>query len=532
MTNFSITGLGFGRQTPRIRSLPAAIGDFQALARGLGVEGGIRKTGPDLPSIRQVVAGRAVKPIAVGPPLPAVIVEENDQSPANISPVKRRSDRLPSPAQSVSAPRADEAKSATATKLARSEGNDADATRSAKDASESNAHKSGKSMSDEPPLPAAIIEEGAQPASSAMPVGWVASTVPSIDPAAASGAGDGAALPPTSASDGNVSPKSVLDQTPLPAVIVDEGVKSPPIGLPLNRRSDRPAPPVVAAYLPPLTVTTPSAAEAPDDLGEEHVAASDLASPHVIGPPVILLAPLIVATASPAPAPVPEGSPLVPPASLPATKGETSPTPERPSPAPHHPVAASVQPAPSFPLTQALAALVRSAVDDHDEAAPRIEGVRAADASASASPVSSGIRITPPAALPSTAPLDTRRAEWIEALVDRIEEHRTIGNDRVAHIRLSPDSLGGVDVRIRQEGDRIHVSFTTDTAQARTLLTDAAPRLAELADARGLKLGDTGVAHQQGGRRDHPNPRADNGLVPLPATEIDDSADASSDRIA
>ncbi|WP_136163014.1 flagellar hook-length control protein FliK [Sphingomonas flavalba] len=144
---------------------------------------------------------------------------------------------------------------------------------------------------------------------------------------------------------------------------------------------------------------------------------------------------------------------------------------------------------------QMLAALVTGDSGD------RAETERAGDAFAQAL---GGIRATltgapprvePPVAVLRAPPLDTGRAEWIEALVDRIDAQRAEGS-RIAHLKLRPDALGGVEVRIRHDGDRIHVAFATETAQARSLLADAAPRLAELADARGLKLGDTGVQQQ------------------------------------
>ena len=91
------------------------------------------------------------------------------------------------------------------------------------------------------------------------------------------------------------------------------------------------------------------------------------------------------------------------------------------------------------------------------------------------------------------AAIDTRRSDWMTSTIERIEALRDSPNSRETSLRLSPDALGKVDVSIRQEGDRIHVRFTAETAAARTLLTEAQSRLNDIAEARGLKLGQTSV---------------------------------------
>lgn len=94
---------------------------------------------------------------------------------------------------------------------------------------------------------------------------------------------------------------------------------------------------------------------------------------------------------------------------------------------------------------------------------------------------------------PQTPVLDTGRADWLDTLVDRIEEARATGPVRVTHMKLLPDALGALDVRIRIEGERVHVTFTTDSPDARAIIADAAPKLAEMAEARGVRLGQTQV---------------------------------------
>jgi len=131
------------------------------------------------------------------------------------------------------------------------------------------------------------------------------------------------------------------------------------------------------------------------------------------------------------------------------------------------------------------------------------------------------------------AVLDTRRHEWMGAMIDRIETMRDASNAGDTRIRLTPAALGQVDVSIRHEGDRIHVHFATETQAARQLLADAQPRLSELAEARGVKLGQTtvdsgtaGSGQQQNATRQAPMPAR-----PASATAAEAAADTDQ-RIA
>ncbi len=125
------------------------------------------------------------------------------------------------------------------------------------------------------------------------------------------------------------------------------------------------------------------------------------------------------------------------------------------------------------------------------------------------------------------APLDMRHERWPTAMIERIEVLRDAANATDTRIRLIPDALGTIDVAVRKDGDTLHVHFNAEQAATRTLLQDAQPRLAELADARGLKLShgavETGAGtgqHQQRAATPQPQqqpsaparrPRADGG---------------------
>ncbi len=91
--------------------------------------------------------------------------------------------------------------------------------------------------------------------------------------------------------------------------------------------------------------------------------------------------------------------------------------------------------------------------------------------------------------------LDMSRGEWMMSMIDKIEtlrdESGAVGETRLS---LSPDALGNVDVSVRRDDSgQYQVRISADTAQARTMLADAAPRLNDMAEARGLKLSHAGV---------------------------------------
>jgi flagellar hook-length control protein FliK len=126
------------------------------------------------------------------------------------------------------------------------------------------------------------------------------------------------------------------------------------------------------------------------------------------------------------------------------------------------------------------------------------------------------------------AVLDTRRHEWMGAMIDRIETMRDASSTGDTRIRLAPPALGQVDISIRHDGDRIHVHFAAETSAGRQLLTDAQPRLAELAEARGVKLGQTSVdggssgsGHQQDAARQPMPARPASTATAEPAADTD-----------
>lgn len=92
------------------------------------------------------------------------------------------------------------------------------------------------------------------------------------------------------------------------------------------------------------------------------------------------------------------------------------------------------------------------------------------------------------------ATLDMRHQEWTSKMIDRIETLQGAGPARETRLSLMPEALGKVDIAIRQDDSgSIHVQFNTDTQSARQLIADAQPKLAEIAQERGIRLGSTSV---------------------------------------
>ena len=124
------------------------------------------------------------------------------------------------------------------------------------------------------------------------------------------------------------------------------------------------------------------------------------------------------------------------------------------------------------------------------------------------------------------APLDMRQDRWPHAMIERIEMLRDAADAVDTRIRLVPDALGAIDVSVKTDGDTVRVHFNAEQAATRTLLADAQPRLAELAEARGLKLaqgslGDGGAQQQ----RAPATPQTPNRPAPASAVIADTATD-------
>jgi flagellar hook-length control protein FliK len=90
---------------------------------------------------------------------------------------------------------------------------------------------------------------------------------------------------------------------------------------------------------------------------------------------------------------------------------------------------------------------------------------------------------------------------WDHALGSRV---RWMANQGVqmAELRLSPPSLGPLEVRLQVEGDRTHISILAPLAATREAVEAALPRLREMFAESGMNLGDVNVREENTGRGD------------------------------
>lgn len=77
---------------------------------------------------------------------------------------------------------------------------------------------------------------------------------------------------------------------------------------------------------------------------------------------------------------------------------------------------------------------------------------------------------------------------------------------QAATLRVSPEHLGPVEVRIDIVNDKANVVFGAAQAETRAALADALPRLREMFAGSGLALGDTGVRQDTPGNFAEPSP--------------------------
>ena len=98
---------------------------------------------------------------------------------------------------------------------------------------------------------------------------------------------------------------------------------------------------------------------------------------------------------------------------------------------------------------------------------------------------------------------DNRWAEHVGHEVRILVERGVQG----ATLRLSPEHLGPVDVRIDIVNDKANVVFGAANADTRAALTDAIPKLREMFAGAGLTLGDAGVRQETPGGSAGSSPR-------------------------
>ena len=298
------------------------------------------------------------------------------------------------------------------------------------------------------------------------------------------------------------------DPMPLPpggdAAIVGESAPARLIDLPsrallsiIDRAPPRPLPANLAAMTAAAPAATPSPINPPRaDITPSLPLGWTLTTPSIDAPSTTTATPPVTIVTAPVVTVLPTAEIALPPTE-PTVANDSRPvsTPTATSVA-----VAQVQASPA-PLPTAAVAFgaARFAVQ---------QGERREDPLVPAGPTSAtataALAPAPIAAPAVSAPIDVRHERWPTAMIERIEIIRTAVAEAAdaadTRIRLIPDALGAIDVDVRRDGDTLHVRFTADQPQTRALLHDAQPRLAEAAEQRGLKLGQTSIGADAGGQ--------------------------------
>lgn len=224
----------------------------------------------------------------------------------------------------------------------------------------------------------------------------------------------------------------------------------------------------------------------------------DTAAPSPLLPEQLLAMLNGLAAAQPAAASAP------PPAGLAdATTAAAKPAlPSLPQPSPP-PGATAPAPTPEPPTADpALFALAMAATTSESTEVPLDSGA--------ADPVDpTPLTATPTAAMPTLTrtaapavpaqppvPLDAGFDDGFGSRIAWLAEQR-VGH---AEIRVSPEHLGTIDVRLQLDGNKVHAEFNSAQADVRHALESSLPRLREMLGQQGLQLGHAGVGQQSSGQ--------------------------------
>lgn len=117
--------------------------------------------------------------------------------------------------------------------------------------------------------------------------------------------------------------------------------------------------------------------------------------------------------------------------------------------------------------------------------APKPQAVQAAD-------------IIPERAVPEKAVIENEGVDV--QIMDRIDLYRDIFSrnfsEKEISVKLSPDELGNVEVKIKRTDDGFEISFTAQKAEAAELIADKASELEKAMASRGIALREMTVARQ------------------------------------
>lgn len=162
--------------------------------------------------------------------------------------------------------------------------------------------------------------------------------------------------------------------------------------------------------------------------------------------------------------------------------------------------------------------------------APAAAGIAAASLPFATGPATPGPARAEPGQTPIPVPFDS--PQWADELATRVS---SLARDQIAEaeIRVTPEDLGPIEVKLRFDGERVHAQFGAISAEAREALTANLHRLRELFAGEGLNLGQAFVGHQGD---DAARRFSDRLPQPTPSAGVegqdDPAADAATSRVA
>jgi flagellar hook-length control protein FliK len=98
-------------------------------------------------------------------------------------------------------------------------------------------------------------------------------------------------------------------------------------------------------------------------------------------------------------------------------------------------------------------------------------------------------------------------AQWADEIGSRMTMMVEQGK-HTASLRLSPEHLGPLEVRITMNGDQASVQFGAAHADTRNAIENALPRLREMFASQGLSLADANVSREPPRQQQNPTPQS------------------------
>lgn len=194
-------------------------------------------------------------------------------------------------------------------------------------------------------------------------------------------------------------------------------------------------------------------------------------------------------------------APAAPPAAgLPADKTPDAglPTPHGARVPPPPPGLANQPEGPDMPLPGFVRPAAELAVAPSEAAAP------VATAQIHALQTLAGVQPASTPAVPLAAPVLTQPADPANGYDDAFSGHVAwLAGQRIgqAEIRVVPDHLGPIDIRLQLDGSHVRAEFHSPQPEVRQALEASLPRLREMLGQHGLQLAHAGVGQGQSGQR-------------------------------